>query len=71
MRNFIKKFDNFIVNKITLKNIMYLLLSFLLINCYSFFVVKYRINAFDNLLMVFALDLSLLYWFKFLKNIKK
>ena len=71
MKNFIKKIDNFIVNKITLKNILYLILSFLFINCYTFFVLKYRINTLDNLLMVFALDFSLLCWFKFLKSIKK
>lgn len=71
MKNLIKKFDDFIINKITLKNITYLLLSFILINCYSFFVVKYRINALDNLLMVFAIDFSLLYWFKFINSIRK
>lgn len=71
MKNFIKKFDDFIVNKITLKNITYLFLSFILINCYSFFVIKYRINAVDNILMVFALDFSLLSWFKFMNSIKK
>lgn len=71
MKNLIKKIDDFIVNKITLKNITYLILAFILINCYSFFVVKYKINALDNLLMVFALDFSLLCWFKFLISIKK
>lgn len=70
MKNFIKKFDDFIVNKITLKNITYLILAFILINCYSFFVLKYRINVLDNLLMVFALDFSLLCWFKFMISIK-
>ena len=71
MKDFIKKIDDFIVNKITLKNILYLILSFLFINCYNFFVIKYRINTFDNLLMVFALDFSLLCWFKFMKSIQK
>ena len=70
MRNFFKKIDNFIVNKITLKNVLYLVLSIIFINCYSFFVIKYRINALDNLLMVFALDFSLLCWFKFFTSIK-
>lgn len=71
MKNFIKKIDDFIVNKLTFKNIMYLLLSFLFINCYTFFVLKYKINTLDNLLMVFALDFSLLCWFKFMNSIKK
>lgn len=70
MKDFIKKLDNFIVNKLTIKNIMYLLLAFLFINFYSYFVLKYKINSLDNLLMVFSLDFSLLCWFKFLKSIK-
>ena len=70
MRKFIKRFDDFIVNKLTIKNIMYLLLSFILINCYSFFILKYRISTLDNLLMVFALDFSLLCWFKFINSMK-
>ena len=71
MKDFIKKLDDFIVNKITLKNILYLFLSFLFINFYTYFVLKYKINTLDNLFMVFALDFSLLCWFKFLKSIKE
>lgn len=71
MKDFIKKIDDFIVNKITIRNILYLCLSFLFINFYTYFVLKYKINTLDNLLMVFALDFSLLCWFKFLKSIKE
>lgn len=71
MKDFIKKLDDFIVNKITLKNIKYLILWFLFLNCYNFFIIKYRVNIWDNLLMVFALNFSLLCWFKFINFIKK
>lgn len=66
MKDFFKKIDNFIVNKIPLKNIAYLLLSMLFMNCYNFYILKYRVNSIDNLFMVFALNFSILFWFKFL-----
>lgn len=70
MKNFFNKIDNFIVNKITLKNVLYLILAIIFINCYNFFVLKYRVNSIDNLFMVFALNFSTLCWFKFFMSIK-
>lgn len=70
MKDFFKKIDNFIVNKITLKNVLYLILALIFINCYNFFVLKYRVNIIDNLLIVFALDLSIIFSLKFFTSIK-
>lgn len=69
--NFFKKLDNFIVNRFNLKQFLYLLFSFIFMNGFTYFVLKYKINTIDNLLMVISLDLSLLYWFKFLDFFKK
>lgn len=70
MKNLFKKIDNFIENKITLKSFLYIVLSILFMNCYNYFVIKYRITNLDNILMVFALNFSTLCWFKFLQNKK-
>lgn len=69
--NFFKKLDNFIVNRFNLKQFLYLLFAFIFMNGFTYFVLKYKINTIDNLLMVMSLDLSLLYWFKFLDFFKK
>lgn len=70
MKDFFKKVDNFIVNKITLKSVLYLILGIIFINCYNFFVLKYRVNSIDNLFMVFSLNFCTLCWFKFFTLIK-
>lgn len=62
MKNLFKKIDNFIVNKITLKGVLYIVLSMVFMNCYNYFVFKYKITNLDNILMVFALNFSMLCW---------
>lgn len=70
MKNLLKKIDNFIVNKINFKSILYFILGCIMINCFNYYVLKYRINNLDNILMIFALNLSTLSWFNFYKLIK-
>lgn len=70
MKNLFKKIDNFIINKINFKSIIYFILGCIMINCFNYYVLKYRINNLDNILMVLALNLSTLSWFNFYKLIK-
>lgn len=70
MKNLFKKIDNFIVNKITLKSVLYIVLAISFINCHSHFVFKYKITNLDNILMILALNFNTLCWFKIFTEIK-
>lgn len=70
MKNLFKKIDNFIVNKITLKSVLYIVLAISFIYCHSYFVIKYKITNLDNMLMMFAINFNTLCWFKVLAEIK-
>lgn len=70
MKNLFKKIDNFIVNKITLKSVLYIVFAISFMNCHSYFVIKYRITNLDNMLMILALNFSTLFWIKIFTEIK-
>ena len=44
------------------KGVLYIVLSMVFMNCYNYFVFKYKITNLDNILMVFALNFSMLCW---------